>query len=121
MPKITELTLVTVENIHGVIPSFIIERQIIISSYEDMVDVVLEMVKNRYLFNMDRDLLRTIMEDLTYMYCPGDDINKERVMSQLEASDDEDEEDEEELDDEDDMEGMPPQVKVDTLVSDIED
>ena len=120
MPKITDLTLVTVENIHEVIPAFIIERQILISSYEDMVEVVLEMIKNRHVFNMDRDLLRTIMEDLTYMYCPGDDINKERVMGQLEASDDEDEDD---LDDDglDEDDDIPPQVKVDTLVSDIED
>tara|TARA_B100000767_G_scaffold100780_1_gene96728 strand:- start:116 stop:463 length:348 start_codon:yes stop_codon:yes gene_type:complete len=115
MPKITDLTLVTVENIHEIIPAFIIDGQILISSYDDMVDVVLELVKNRHLFNMDRELLRTIMEDLTYMYCPGDDINKERVMGQLEASDDEDD------DTDDDMEDMPPQVKVDTLVSDIED
>jgi len=115
MPKITDLTLVTLENIHEVIPAFIIEKQILISSYEDMVDVVLEMVKNRHVFNMDRELLRTIMEDLTYMYCPGDDINKERVMGQLEATDDEDDED-----DEDDIEDIP-QVKVDTLVSDISD
>ena len=99
MPKITDLTLVTLENIHEVIPAFIIEKQILISSYEDMVDVVLEMVKNRHVFNMDREILRTIMEDLTYMYCPGDDINKERVMGQLEASDDEDE-----LDEDDDIE-----------------
>lgn len=116
MPKITDLTLVTVENIHEVIPAFIIDRQILISSYDDMVDVVIELVKNRHLFNMDRELLRTIMEDLTYMYCPGDDINKERVMGQLEASDDEEDDT-----DDDDMEDMPPQVKVDTLVSDIED
>ena len=119
MPKITDLTLVTVENIHEVIPAFIIERQILISSYEDMVEVVLEMIKNRHVFNMDRELLRTIMEDLTYMYCPGDDINKERVMEQLAASDDEDEDD---LDDEGEVhdDGVP-QIKVDTLVSDIED
>ena len=65
MPKITDLTLVTVENIHEVIPAFIIDRQILISSYDDMVDVVIELVKNRHRFNMDRELLRTIMEDLT--------------------------------------------------------
>jgi hypothetical protein len=57
------------------------------------------------------------MEDLTYTYCPGDDINKDRVLMQLAASDDEDDED-----DEDDIEEMPPRVKVDTLMaSDIED
>ena len=38
MPKITDLTLVTVENIHELIPVFIIDRQILISSYEDMVE-----------------------------------------------------------------------------------
>ena len=113
MPKITDLTLVTVENIHEVIPAFIIDRKIIISTYEDMMETVLEMIKSKHLFNMDRDLLRTIMEDLTYMYCPGDDLNKERVILQLEPDD-------EEEDDEDD-EDRPPNITDDTNVSDIED
>ena len=51
----------------------------------------------------------------SYFNTVGFDINKERIMGQLEASDDEDDLDEDELDD------IPPQVKVDTLVSDIED
>jgi hypothetical protein len=115
MPRIENLTLVTTQNIHELVPAFINERNIIIASYEDMMDVVLDMVKSRHVFNMERDLLRSIMEDLTYMYCPGDDINKERVVMQLAPSDDEDEDDE-------DMEDMPPQVKVDSLMtSDIED
>ena len=116
MPKITDLTLVTLENIHEVIPAFIIERQIIISSYEDMVEVILEMIKNKHVFNMDRSFLRTIMEDLTYMYCPGDDINKERVMELLDASEEEDDEEDDDCDNED----MPPQVKVDRSLLDIE-
>lgn len=117
MPKIDNLTLVTVDNVHQVIPAFIIDRKIIISSYEDMVDVVLDMIKSRHVFNMDRDLLRTIMEDMTYTYCPGDDINRDRVLMQLAASDDEDEDD-----DDDDIEDMPPRVKIDSLMtSDIED
>ena len=41
-----------------------------------MIDVVLEMIKSRHVFNMDRDLLRTIMEDLTYMFA-SDDINRD--------------------------------------------
>ena len=114
MPKITDLTLVTIENIHELLPSFIIERQILISSYDDMMDVVLEMVKSRHIFTMDRELLRSIMEDLTYMYCPGDDINKERVIMQLAPSSDEE-------DDDDDDDDECPQIKVNTLVSDIED
>ena len=55
---------------------------------------------------------------LHMMYCPGDDINKVRLIIQLAPSDDEDdEEDDEDEDDDDDI----PQIKVDTLVSDIED
>jgi len=61
---------------------------------------------------MERDLLRSIMEELTYMYCPGDDINKERVVMQLAPSDDEDDEDDED---------MPPNITDGTGVSDIED
>ena len=116
MPKIDNLTLVTVDNIHQIVPAFINEKKIIISSYEDMVEVILDMIKSRHVFNMDRDLLRTIMEDLTYTYCPGDDINKDRVMMQLVASDDEDN------DEDDDDEEPPPRVKVNNLISsDIED
>lgn len=116
MPKITNLTLVTIENIHEILPSFINENNIIITSYEDMMEVVLQMIKSRHLFNMEREILRTIMEDITYMYCPGDDINKERVILQLEPDGDEDDEDEDE-DDED----MPPNITDGTTVSDIED
>ena len=115
MPRIENLTLVTTQNIHELIPAFINEHSIIIASYEDMMDVVLDMVKSRHVFNMERDLLRSIMEDLTYMYCPGDDINKERVVMQLAPSDDEDDEDDE------DMEDMPPNITDGRAVSDIED
>ena len=33
---------------------------------------------------MDRDRLRDAMEDITYMLCPNDDINKDRVSRGLE-------------------------------------
>ena len=39
---------------------------------------------------MDKNILRGCLEDLTYMCCPGDDLNKDRVTSMLEPSDDED-------------------------------
>lgn len=44
---------------------------------------------------MDKNILRGCLEDLTYMYCPGDDINKDRVLAMLEPSDDEDDSDDE--------------------------
>jgi hypothetical protein len=114
MPSIRDLTLVTVENFHQIVPDFLNRKKILITSYEDMMEAIAQMVQEKHLFNMDRDLLRSMMEDLTFMCCPGDDINKERVMLQLAPSDDEDEES--------DVEDMPPQVKMGNLVaSDIED
>ena len=110
-----KLTVVTPETLYESINTYITENEIKITSYDEMIDTVLKMMKDGRCFPFDRDILRDAMESLTYMYCPGDDINKERVMDQLAASDDEDDEDE------GDMEDMPPQVKVDTLVSDIDD
>ena len=45
------------------------------------------------MFNMDRDRLRDAMEDITYMMCPEDDINKDRVSRGLEYEDDSDDSD----------------------------
>jgi hypothetical protein len=113
MPSIKDLTLVTVENFHIVVPDFLNTKRILITSYEDMMEAISQMVQEKHLFNMDRELLRSMMEDLTFMCFPGDDINKERVMLQLAPSDDEDDSDDED---------MPPQVKMGNLVaSDIED
>ena len=114
MPSIKNLTLVTVENFHIIVPDFLNSHKILITSYEDMMEAIVQMVQGKHLFNMDRDLLRSMMEDITFMCCPGDDINKERVMLQLAPSDDEDDDSEDESD-------MPPHIKVDSLVaSDIE-
>jgi hypothetical protein len=65
-----------------------------IGSYEDMMDVILSMIKDRHFFNMDKNILRGCLEDLTFMYSPGDDVNKDRVVAMLEPSDDEDSDDE---------------------------
>ena len=97
MPSIQNLKLVTIENMHILIPEFINENQIIIGGYEDIMNVVLQMIKAKYFFNMDKNILRGCLEDLTYMYCPGDDVNKDRVVSMLEPSDDEDDDDDGEM------------------------
>ena len=120
MPTIDNLKLVSMENAHEIIPKYIADNNIIIGSYEDMMDSVLRMIKERHFFNMDKNILRGCMEDLTYMYCPGDDVNKDRVLGMLEPSDDEDEsdgEDEGEGEDEDEGERIIiPKIKKDTLV-----
>ena len=52
-----------------------------------MKDVVLNMIKSGYMFNMDRDRLRDAMEDMTFMLLPTDDAIKDRVERGLEYDD----------------------------------
>ena len=58
-----------------------------------MKSLVLNMIKAGYMFNMDRDRLRDAMEDITFMLCPDDDANKDRVERGLEYDDDSDDDD----------------------------
>ena len=85
-----ELKVVGVDELHNTIRNFIIERNTIIGDYEDMKTLILNMVKAGYMFNMDRDRLRDAMEDITFMLCPDDDANKDRVERGLEYDDDSD-------------------------------
>ena len=97
-------TLVTVENYHEIIPNYIKENKIIISDYEDMTKCILRMIRESYYFNMDKNLLRSFLEDMTYMYSPNDEKNEDRIISMLEESDDEDDEDD--SDDDNEMQNM---------------
>ena len=90
----TEFKLVTVENFHEYVPKYITDNKIIISDYQDITDVVLRMIRAKYFFNFDKNILRGFMEDLAYMYSPDDDLNKDRVLTMLESIDDEDQLDE---------------------------
>ena len=82
-----DITVVSIDNLHDSIRSYIMNGDIIISSYEDMKDVVLNMIKSGYMFNMDRDRLRDAMEDMTFMLLPTDDAIKDRVERGLEYDD----------------------------------
>ena len=79
-----ELTVVASDNLHSSIRNFIIKSETIIMDYEDMKELVLKMIKAGYMFNMDRDRLRDAMEDITFMLCPNDDVNRDRVEKGLE-------------------------------------
>ena len=63
------------------------------------------MIRDKYFFNMDKNILRGCLEDLTYMYSPGDDVNKDRVVSMLEPSDDEDDDDDDSESNDDEING----------------
>ena len=90
-----ELKVIAVDDLHNSIRTFIVESSSIIGDYEDMKTVILKMVRAGYMFNMDRDRLRDAMEDITFMLCPDDDANRDRVERGLEYDDDDDEDDEE--------------------------
>jgi len=85
-----ELKVISVDELHTSLGTFIVESECIIGDYEDMKELVLKMVRAGYMFNMDRDRLRDAMEDITFMLCPDDDANKDRVERGLEYDDDDD-------------------------------
>ena len=88
-----ELKVIGVDELHNSIRDFIIESKQIIGDYEDMKTLILTMVKAGYMFNMDRDRLRDAMEDITFMLCPDDDANRDRVERGLEYEDEDDSDD----------------------------
>jgi hypothetical protein len=92
-----DFKIVTVDDLHSSIRSFIVDSDTIIGDYDDMKALVLTMIKAGYMFNMDRDRLRDAMEDITFMLCPDDDANKDRVERGLEYDDTDDESDIEDI------------------------
>jgi len=108
------INIVTTDNLHKSILQFIKGGEIIIGEYDDMKDCILKMIRACYFFNMDRDRLRDAMEDITFMLCPTDDINKDRVSRGLEYeySDEEDSDDE--------YDGEESEIRPDTPVNDTE-
>jgi len=105
-----DLKIVPVDELHTSIRTFIVDTKTIIGDYEDMKSLILTMIKAGYMFNMDRDRLRDAMEDLTFMLCPDDDANKDRVERGLEYDDDDDSESGE-SDDEVDTKHRTPRSK----------
>ena len=90
-----DIKVISVDDLHNSITAFINNSKTIIGDYEDMKDLILGMIKGGYMFNMDRDRLRDAMEDITFMLCPDDDANKDRVERGLEYDDDDDDDDDE--------------------------
>ena len=82
-----DLKIITVEDLHKSIVSYILDSENIISDYEDMKNLILNMIKSGFMFSVDRDRLRDAMEDITYMLCPNDDANKDRVERGLDYGD----------------------------------
>ena len=96
-----DIKVISTENIHESVCKFIDETKTIIGDYDDMKELVLTMIKAGYMFSGDRDRLRDAMEDITYMLCPDDDANRDRVEKGLEYDEEDGESDDD--DDEDDI------------------
>jgi len=96
------LKKVTSDELYDTIHNFVKQSGETVEDYEGMVEVVLKMIQGGYCFTMDRDTLRDAMECLTFMYCPSDDMNRDRVVQQLVDED----EDEDEVSDEEEFGNM---------------
>lgn len=97
-----EIKRVQTDTLYHVILDFVNEGSHIIGDYDDMKDLILKMIRVGYAFDMDRERLRDSMEDITFMLCPEDDANRDRVVKGLEY-------DESESDD--DMDDYPPDLE----------
>lgn len=83
------ITEVTIDNFSETMTRYISEKSIKITDIDSMIETYVSMLNDHYLFKFDRDLLKDMLVDLTYMYSPNDDANKDRVLYHLVGSDDE--------------------------------
>ena len=96
-----KLKIIKPDTLHMSIMCYISDNKISIVEYEDMKETILKMIRERYIFNMNRERLRDAMEDITYILSPEDDVNKDRVEKGLEYEYSDDEGDD--SDDDDDI------------------
>lgn len=87
------ITEVTLDNFSETVTKYISDKCIKITDIDSMIETYVSMLGDHYLFKFDRDLLKDMLVDLTYMYSPNDDANKDRVLYHLVGSDDDDDSD----------------------------
>lgn len=124
------LKMVKSDDVYESIHEYVTKKELIVDSYDIMIETILAMIKDGYCFVMDRDILRDAMESLTYMYAPSDDMNKDRLIQQF-VDDLEEDSDEESVEEDNDgfgnmdlmkmmqmmggMSGGPPQESTDDV------
>ena len=84
---------VSADNFHIKIPEYIHNKKILITNYEDLTKVIIDMMKSKVFFNIEKQRLREMMDDLTFLYNPGSDDNEARVHGLI-CDSDSDEDDE---------------------------
>ncbi len=93
------ITEVTLDNFSETMTKYISDKCIKITDIDSMIETYVSMLGDHYLFKFDRDLLKDMLVDLTYMYSPNDDANKDRVLYHLVGSDDDDDDSDEDQND----------------------
>ncbi len=88
------ITEVTLDNFSETVTKYISDKGLKITDIDSMIETYLSMLGDHYLFKFDRDLLKDMLVDLTYMYSPNDDANKDRVLYHLVGSDSDDDDSE---------------------------
>ena len=81
-----EYKVINQDILHVEIHKYIKEKGIKIESFEDMKDNIINMMKDKICFNIERERLRECMEDITFQLLPNDE-NKERILEGLEYED----------------------------------
>ena len=84
---------VTPDNFATSMLSFIQKNNMIVDEYDDIQNVYLAMLRSRYIFTFDRELLHDMLTDLVYYLKPGSDINRDRVIESISDIDEDDGED----------------------------
>jgi len=93
-----DIKTVSIDNFHTVVSKYVSDKCIKITDIDSMIDTYMAMVEGQFLFTFDRDLLKDMLVDLTYMYSPKDDANKSRVLYHLVGSDSDEESDDDDGD-----------------------
>ena len=65
----------------------------IVETFDDIQDVYLSMLRGRYFFTIERDLIMDMLSDLVYYLNPSDEMNRIRVVDSITPDDGEDEND----------------------------
>ena len=81
--KIEIHKLISIDNFHVELPKFINTNNIVIGNYNDLANVIVTMISKRYFFNIEKNHLKDLMDDLVFMYNPSSDDNISRVQNLL--------------------------------------
>ena len=87
LKKVDIKTLVTQDNFHIEVPEFIHKNKRVIDNYEDLANVVIDMLKSRYFFNIEKNHMKDLMDDLVFIFNPGSEENIARVQNLIYDSD----------------------------------